>query len=125
MAVAGSIADGAAVPWDDESTQASGMEAEVLAELHLLERIVRAHRRIADDHEEQEHVEHPDGPGRHEQSGHLDGERRCRVGDDAGTHDRGEPVGSETGEGRLSVEPGEASGLAGGLNRTTVPGSGP
>ena len=51
MAVAGSIADGTAVPWDDESTQASGTEAEVLAELRLLERIVRAHRRIADDTE--------------------------------------------------------------------------
>ena len=44
VAIAGSIADGTSVAWDRASTDTP---AEMLSELHLVERIVQAHRRIA------------------------------------------------------------------------------
>ena len=47
VAIAGSIADGASVNWGQESTRTPGGGADLLAELQLLERIVRAHRDIA------------------------------------------------------------------------------
>ena len=51
VAIAGSIAEGAAVEWDAEATRTPIAEADVLAELRLLEQVVRAHRRIAEDTE--------------------------------------------------------------------------
>lgn len=47
VAIAGSIADGTSVNWDDQSTRTPGADADLLAELQLLERVVRAHRSLA------------------------------------------------------------------------------